>query len=72
MSNIGNAFNDMFSNVINFIPSLIAALLYLLLAWIIATVIKNVIVKGLGALGFEEWLQKKGLVSATEGGQTSG
>ncbi|HIV81301.1 MAG TPA: mechanosensitive ion channel [Candidatus Salinicoccus merdavium] len=71
MSNIGNAFNDMFSNVINFIPSLIAALLYLLLAWIIATVIKNVIVKGLGALGFEEWLQKKGLVSATEGGQTS-
>lgn len=71
MSNIGSAFNDMFSNIINFIPSLIAALLYLLLAWIIATVIKNVIVKGLGALGFEEWLQKKGLVSSSEGGQAS-
>ena len=56
------AFMDVFNNIISFIPNLIGALLFLLLAWILATIVKNVIVKGLNALGLDNWLVKKGLV----------
>lgn len=72
MNNVGSAFMDMFSNIINFIPNLIGALLYLLLAWIIATIVKNIIVKGLSKIGFEQWLQKRGLVDGSEDSASQG
>lgn len=66
MSDISEAFMDTLYTIINFIPSLIAAILYLLLAWIIAKIVKGIIVKGLGALKFEQWLRKRGLIQSTE------
>lgn len=71
MNDFGSAFMDMFQNIISFIPNILGALLYLLLAWIIAVVVKNAIVKGLGAIGFEEWLEKKGFVNSGEGKEKS-
>lgn len=71
MTEISDAFMDTLYNIINFIPSLIAAILYLLLAWIIATVVKNIIVKGLRAIGFEKWLQNRGLIQPTESAKGS-
>ncbi|MDU9350611.1 mechanosensitive ion channel [Staphylococcus ureilyticus] len=55
--------------IINFIPNVIGAIIFLIIAWIIAVIVKKVIVKGLSALGFESWLQKKGLVD-NEGGES--
>lgn len=63
MGNIGDQFSSMLSSIIAFIPNLISAILFLLLAWIIAVIVKNIIVKGLNAIGFDRWLQKKGLSS---------
>lgn len=71
MRDANDAFMDMLYSIINFIPSLIAAILYLVLAWILATVVKNIIVKGLGKLGFEEWLQKRGLIQSAESAKGS-
>lgn len=47
--------------VINFLPNVIGAILFLLIAWIIAVIVKKVIIKGLKAIGFQSWLEKKGL-----------
>ncbi|MGV3244874.1 mechanosensitive ion channel [Staphylococcus sp. 11261D007BR] len=67
MGNIINSLMDALNSIIGFIPNLISAIILLLIAWIIAAIIKKVIVKGLGALGFESWLQKKGLVDRNDG-----
>lgn len=66
MGNIGDQFMSVLNSIIAFIPSLISAILFLLVAWIIAVIVKNIIVKGLKAVGFDKWLQKKGLSSADE------
>lgn len=71
MRDASDAFMDVLYSIINFIPSLIAAILYLVLAWVLATVVKNIIVKGLGKLGLEEWLQKRGLIQSAESGKGS-
>ena len=47
--------------VINFLPNVIGAILFLLIAWIIAVIVKKIIIKGLKAIGFQSWLEKKGL-----------
>lgn len=62
MSNIVDSFTSVLDKIIGFLPNLIGAIVLLLIAWIIAIIVKKIIVKGLGALGFEAWLQKKGLV----------
>ncbi|UXR86977.1 mechanosensitive ion channel [Staphylococcus felis] len=67
MGKIVDSFMDALNSIIGFIPNLISAIILLLVAWLIATIVKKVIVKGLGALGFEEWLQKKGLVDRQKG-----
>lgn len=67
MGEIVDSLMDALNSIIGFIPNLISAIILLLVAWIIATIVKKVIVKGLGALGFEEWLQKKGLVDRQKG-----
>lgn len=67
MGKIVDSLMDALNSIIGFIPNLISAIILLLVAWIIATIVKKVIVKGLGALGFEEWLQKKGLVDRQKG-----
>lgn len=66
MSNIGDQFMSVLNSIIAFIPNLISAILFLLVAWIIAVIVKNIIVKGLNAVGFDKWLQKKGLSSQDE------
>lgn len=66
MNDIGEQFMSVLNSIIAFIPNLISAILFLLLAWIIAVIVKNIIVKGLNAVGFDKWLQKKGL-SSSEG-----
>lgn len=71
MTDINDAFMDILHTMINFIPSLIVAVLYLLLAWIIAKIVKGIIVKGLGALKFEEWLRKRGLIQSMENNKGS-
>lgn len=63
MHNLWGTFKGAIETIVNFIPNLISAILLLLLAWIIAVIIKNVIVKGLGALGVDRWLERKGLVN---------
>lgn len=67
MGKIVDSLMDALNSIIGFIPNLISAIILLLVAWIIATVVKKIIVKSLGALGFEEWLQKKGLVDRQKG-----
>ncbi|MBI5975968.1 mechanosensitive ion channel [Staphylococcus canis] len=67
MRGITNTFMDALHTIIGFIPNLISAIILLIVAWIIATIVKKVIVKGLGALGFEDWLRKKGLVDRNRG-----
>ncbi|AVP36179.1 mechanosensitive ion channel [Staphylococcus felis] len=67
MGKIVDSLMDALNSIIGFIPNLISAIILLLVAWIIATIVKKIIVKGLGALGFEEWLQKKGLVDRQKG-----
>ena len=66
MGNVGDQLMSVLDKIIAFIPNLISALLLLLLAWIIAVVLKNIIVKGLKAVGFDKWLQKKELSSPDE------
>lgn len=67
MSKILDSLMGALDSVISFIPNIIGALIFLLIAWIIAVIVKNIIIKGLGALGFESWLQEKGLVDAESG-----
>ena len=67
MSKILDSLMGALDSIISFIPNIIGALIYLIIAWIIAVIVKNIIVKGLGALGFESWLQEKGLVDAESG-----
>lgn len=70
MSNIIDSFTSVLDKIIGFLPNLIGAIVLLLIAWIIAIIVKKIIVKGLGALGFEAWLQKKGLVD-DQGGKSN-
>lgn len=70
MSNIVDSFTSVLDKIIGFLPNLIGAIVLLLIAWIIAIIVKKIIVKGLGALGFEAWLQKKGLVD-DQGGNSN-
>ncbi|WP_457826483.1 mechanosensitive ion channel family protein, partial [Staphylococcus aureus] len=63
MNNVWSTFKEAIETIVNFIPNLISAILLLLLAWIIAVVVKNIIVKGLNALGVDKWLERKGLVN---------
>lgn len=70
MSNIIDSFTSVLDKIIGFLPNLIGAIVLLLIAWIIAIIVKKIIVKGLGALGFEAWLQKKGLVDE-QGGKSN-
>ncbi|KFE42123.1 mechanosensitive ion channel [Staphylococcus agnetis] len=63
MNNVWGTFKGAIETIVNFIPNLISAILLLLLAWIIAVVVKNIIVKGLNALGVDKWLERKGLVN---------
>ncbi|MCD8904018.1 mechanosensitive ion channel [Staphylococcus chromogenes] len=63
MNNVWSTFKGAIETIVNFIPNLISAILLLLLAWIIAVVVKNIIVKGLNALGVDKWLERKGLVN---------
>ncbi|EJY94960.1 mechanosensitive ion channel family protein [Staphylococcus arlettae] len=67
MSKIIDSLMGALDSIIAFLPNLIGAIILLLIAWIIAVIVKKVIVKALGALGFEAWLQKKGLVDADSG-----
>ncbi|MCD8900987.1 mechanosensitive ion channel [Staphylococcus gallinarum] len=67
MNKVLSSLMGVVDSIISFLPNIIGALIFLLIAWIIAVIVKKVIVKGLGALGFEEWLQKKGLVDAGKG-----
>lgn len=70
MSNIIDSFTSVLDKIIGFLPNLIGAIVLLLIAWIIVIIVKKIIVKGLGALGFEAWLQKKGLVD-DQGGKSN-
>ncbi|PTI79632.1 hypothetical protein BU064_04715 [Staphylococcus succinus] len=67
MNKILDSLMSVLDKIISFVPNIIGALIFLLIAWIIAVIVKKIIVKGLGALGFESWLQKKGLVDADSG-----
>lgn len=67
MNKVLSSLMGVVDSIISFLPNIIGALIFLLIAWIIAVIVKKVIVKGLGALGFEEWLQKKGLVDGGKG-----
>ncbi|OEL04545.1 mechanosensitive ion channel [Staphylococcus casei] len=67
MNKILDSLMSVLDKIISFVPNIIGALIFLLIAWIIAVIVKKIIVKGLGALGFESWLQKKGLVDANSG-----
>lgn len=67
MSKIIDSLMGALDSIIAFLPNLIGAIILLLIAWIIAVIVKKVIVKALGALGFEAWLQKKGLVDVDSG-----
>lgn len=67
MNKVLSSLMGVVDSIISFLPNIIGALIFLLIAWIIAVIVKKVIVKGLGALGLEEWLQKKGLVDAGKG-----
>jgi len=71
MTGITDQFTSMFGSIIAFIPNLISAILFLLLAWIIAIIVKNIIVKGLNAVGFDKWLEKKGVSSKEDAEQES-
>ncbi|GAB1612200.1 MULTISPECIES: mechanosensitive ion channel [Mammaliicoccus] len=67
MSKITDSFMNALDSIIGFIPNLISAIILLIVAWIIAVIVKTIIVKGLRAIGFEKWLEKKGLTEAGSG-----
>lgn len=67
MSKITDSFMNALDSIIGFIPNLISAIILLIVAWIIAVIVKTIIVKGLRAIGFERWLEKKGLTEAGSG-----
>ncbi|WP_210619172.1 mechanosensitive ion channel [Mammaliicoccus lentus] len=67
MSKITDSFMNALDSIIGFIPNLISAIILLIVAWIIALIVKTIIVKGLRAIGFEKWLEKKGLTEAGSG-----
>ncbi|MEY9141890.1 mechanosensitive ion channel [Mammaliicoccus lentus] len=67
MSKITDSFMNALDSIIGFIPNLISAIFLLIVAWIIAVIVKTIIVKGLRAIGFEKWLEKKGLTEAGSG-----
>ncbi|OAO29296.1 hypothetical protein AXY37_09305 [Mammaliicoccus lentus] len=67
MNKITDSFMNALDSIIGFIPNLISAIILLIVAWIIAVIVKTIIVKGLRAIGFEKWLEKKGLTEAGSG-----
>ena len=67
MSKITDSFMNALDSIIGFIPNLISAIILLIVAWIIAVIVKTIIEKGLRAIGFEKWLEKKGLTEAGSG-----
>lgn len=67
MSKITDSFMNALDSIIGFIPNLISAIILLIVAWIIAVIVKTIIVKGLRAIGFEKWLEKKGLTEVGSG-----
>lgn len=67
MTKITDSFMNALDSIIGFIPNLISAIILLIVAWVIAVIIKTIIVKGLRAIGFEKWLEKKGLTEAGNG-----
>lgn len=69
MSGITDQFTSMFGSIIGFIPNLLSAILFLLVAWIIAVIVKKIIVKGLNVIGFDKWLEKKGVSSKEDAQQ---
>lgn len=64
MTKITDSFMNALDSIIGFIPNLISAIILLIVAWVIAVIVKTIIVKGLRAIGFEKWLEKKGLTEA--------
>ncbi|MFU1790287.1 mechanosensitive ion channel family protein [Mammaliicoccus sciuri] len=67
MSKITDSFLNALDSIIAFIPNLISAIILLIVAWLIAVIVKTIIVKGLNAVGFEKWLEKKGLTESGSG-----
>lgn len=67
MSKITDSLFSALDSIIAFIPNLISAIILLIVAWLIAVIVKTIIVKGLSAIGFEKWLEKKGLTEAGSG-----
>ena len=67
MSKITDSLFSALDSIIAFIPNLISAIILLIVAWLIAVIVKTIIVKGLSAIGFEKWLEKKGLTEEGSG-----
>lgn len=72
MDKITDSFMSALDSIIGFIPNLISAIILLIVAWLVAVIVKNIIVKGLSAIGFEKWLEKKGLTNADGKSESEG
>lgn len=58
MNQIKDAFTDMWSNMVLFLPSIIQALLLFLVAWIVAVVVKKLVLKLLMKINLDKKLAK--------------
>lgn len=67
-SQIANAFGTAVTVLFAFIPALIGALLILLVGWIIATVVRNILIRVLAAVHFEQAMDRTGVTGLLQRG----
>jgi small-conductance mechanosensitive channel len=72
LGDLGTQISDAFGNAINelllFIPALIGALILLLVGWIVASIVKNIVLRILRAIHFDNLLARTGITGLMQRG----
>lgn len=66
MNNVTDAFQDMWYNIVNFLPNIIGAILLLLVAWVVATIVRMIFQKGLKKVGADRAMVKGHMAKTVE------